>query len=97
MIVRAAVRSAQLLTSNKKCWVLTLVDLLIRGQNWKAEKGEWRRIVSNGGGAGLFNDLPIGSRSRPTKTDVKVREMIKTYSNSMEGSLAWQWKHACVK
>ena len=49
--------------------------------------------MSNGGGAGLFNDLLIVSRSRPTKTAVKVIEMIKTYSNSMESSLPWQWKH----
>ena len=39
----------------------------------KLKEGEWRRIVPNG----------------PTKKAVEVREEIKTYVNSMEGSLPW--------
>lgn len=39
--------------------------------------------MPNGGKAGLLNHLP----------NVEVRDMIKTYVNSMGGSLTWQWNH----
>ena len=49
----------------------------------KLKEGEWRRIVHNGERAVLLNNFPNVRRSGPTKTAVEVREMIKTYVNSM--------------
>ena len=57
----------------------------------KLKEGEWRRIVPNVGRSGLLNDLPNVRGSRSTKTAVEFREMIKSYVNSMKGSLLWQW------
>ena len=42
--------------------------------------------MPNGGRSGLLNDLLNVRGSRPIKTVAEVREMIKTYANSMEGS-----------
>lgn len=49
--------------------------------------------MPNGGKAGLLNHLPNVRGSRTPKTAVEVRDMIKTYVNSMGGSLTWQWNH----
>ena len=43
----------------------------------KLKEGEWRQTVANGGRSGLLNNLPNIRGSRPTKTAVEVREMIK--------------------
>ena len=53
--------------------------------------------MPNGGRSGPLNDLVNVRRSRPTKTVVEVREIIKSYVNSMESSLPWQRKHVRSK
>ena len=42
----------------------------------KLKKGEWRRIMSNGGRAAFLNDVPNVRGYLSTKTIVEVREMI---------------------
>ena len=41
----------------------------------------------------LLTNIPLVRGSRPSTTAVKVRENLKSYVNSMEGSVPWQWEH----
>ena len=55
----------------------------------KIKKGEWRSLVSNGLGEMLSDISPLRG-SRPSFSAVEVRENLRSYVNSMEGS-PWQW------
>ena len=59
----------------------------------KIKEGEWRHIVGNNQGGMLLNDIPPVRGSRPLVSALEVRDVIKSYVNSMEGSLPWQWDH----
>lgn len=60
----------------------------------RIKEGEWRHIVRNNRqGEVLLNDLPAVRGSRPPTSAVEVRESMKAYVNSMEGSVPWQWEH----
>ncbi|XP_057296815.1 uncharacterized protein LOC130625697 [Hydractinia symbiolongicarpus] len=56
------------------------------------KEGEWRRLVADGNSS-LLIDIPPIRGSRPSNTAVNVRDNLKSYVNSMEGSLPWQWEH----
>ena len=58
----------------------------------KIKEGEWRRLVNSEGGM-LLNDIPAVRGSRPLNAAVEVRDLVKSYVNSMEGSVPWQWNH----
>lgn len=55
------------------------------------KEGEWRRLVSQE--SELLSDISPIRGSRPASSAVAVRESLKGYVNSMEGSLSWQWNH----
>ena len=90
MIIRAAVVLHNFLLQTNSAGYCPggVVDLY--DSTWKLKEGEWRRIVPNGERSGLLNGLPNFRGSRLTKTAMEVRERIKSYVNSMEGSLPWQ-------
>lgn len=56
------------------------------------KEGEWRRLVTHGTNR-LLSDLPPIRGSRPPTTAAAARENLKSYVNSMEGSLPWQWDY----
>ena len=56
------------------------------------KEGKWRRLVGDNNGAALLQDIPPVRGSHPTTSAVEVRNM-KSYVNSMEGSVPWQWDH----
>ena len=58
----------------------------------KINGGEWRHLVGNRQG-GLLNDISAVRESRSLKAAIEVRETVKSYVNSMEGVLPWQWDH----
>lgn len=60
--------------------------------NREIREGEWRRLIIDSNNS-LLNDLPPIRGSRPKTNAVNVRNNLKSYVNSMEGSLSWQWEH----
>ena len=57
------------------------------------KEGEWRRLVGHNNGATLLQDIPPVRGSRPTTWAIEVRNIMKSYVDSMEGSVPWQWDH----
>ena len=57
------------------------------------EEGEWRRLIGDKNGATLLQNIPTVRESRPTTSALKVRNIMKSYVNSIEGSVPWQWDH----
>ena len=57
-------------------------------------EGEWRRMLGNRGNGGLLlNDVAPVRGSRPSKSAVEVRDLIKQHVNSFVGCVPWQWNH----
>lgn len=56
------------------------------------KEGEWRRLVADDQNI-ILRDLPPLRGSRPANSAADVREGLKSYVNSLEGSLSWQWEH----
>ena len=54
---------------------------------------QWRRLVGDKNGATLRQDIPPFRGSRPTTLALEVRNIMKSYVNSMEGFIPWQWDH----
>ena len=52
------------------------------------QEGEWRRLVGDKNGATLLQDIPPDRGSGPTTSALGVRNIMKSYANSMEGSMA---------
>ena len=57
------------------------------------KEGEWRRLIGDKNGATLLQNIPTVRESRPTTSALKVRNIMKSYVNSIEGSVPWQWDH----
>ena len=57
------------------------------------KEGKWRRLVGDNNGAALLQDIPPVRGSYPTTSAVEVRNIMKSYVNSMEGSVPWQCDH----
>ena len=55
--------------------------------------GEWKRLVGDNNVATLLQDIPLVRGSSPTRLALEVRNIVKSYVNSMEGSVPWQWDH----
>ena len=51
------------------------------------KEGEWRRLVGDNNGATLLQDIPPVWGSRSTTLALEVRNIMKSYVNSMEGSV----------
>ena len=56
------------------------------------KEGEWQKLAGDGQGMLLENIDPLRG-CRPTNSTIGVRDFLKTYVNSFEGSLSWQWGH----
>ena len=57
------------------------------------KEGEWRRLIGDKNGATLLQNIPSVRESRPTTSALEVRNIMKSYVNSIEGSVPWQWDH----
>ena len=74
------------LTTNAKYVPVGFVDS--EDSKWNLIPGDWRKDSNNNDGA--FGNLATyrGSRSKPTALD--IRDALKDYVNSEEGSVFWQ-------
>ena len=52
---------------------------------------EWRAMIKFNNV--MLKDIPGIRGSCPSLSALDVRNEVKRYLNSMEGSLSWQWKH----
>ena len=57
------------------------------------KEGEWRCLVSDNNGATLLQEIPSVRGSHPTTSALEVRNIMKSYVNSMDGFVPWQWDH----
>ena len=52
------------------------------------KEGKWRHLASNNKGTTLLQDMPPVRGSRPTTSAHEVKNIMKTYVNSMEDSVS---------
>ena len=55
------------------------------------KEGEWRKLVADG--QGLLENIEPLRGCRPTNSAMAIRDTLKRYVNSFEGSVPWQWDY----
>ena len=74
-------------------WVL-LILMTKQGQS-ERENGDVQSVITME--LHYFKTSPPVRGSRPTTSELEVRNIMKSYVNSVEGSVPWQWDHVRSK
>ena len=55
--------------------------------------GDWRSITSADGNTSAMRDLPPPRGCRYANSALETREALKSYLNSDQGAVSWQWDY----